>query len=116
VSEFEFWFALLKVAAIVGFLLVGAALLFGWLPGVQLPGLAHFTGAGFAPDGFAGITTALFVVAFAFGGTEIVSVAAAETADRPAACGKQCGRCCGASMVFYIGSECMCVYSSGLPE
>jgi AAT family amino acid transporter len=32
-GEFEFWFALLKVAAIVGFLLVGAALLFGWLPG-----------------------------------------------------------------------------------
>ena len=31
-GEFEFWFALLKVAAIVGFLLVGAALLFGWLP------------------------------------------------------------------------------------
>jgi AAT family amino acid transporter len=34
-GEFEFWFALLKMAAIVGFLLVGAALLFGWLPGVQ---------------------------------------------------------------------------------
>ena len=34
-----------------------------------------------APSGFAGIATALFVVAFAFGGTEIVSVAAAETAE-----------------------------------
>jgi hypothetical protein len=79
-GEFEFWFALLKVAAIVGFLLVGVALLFGWLPGVQSPGLANFTGEGFAPSGFAGIATALFVVAFAFGGTEIVSVAAAETA------------------------------------
>ena len=43
-GEFEFWFALLKVAAIVGFLLVGAALLFGWLPGVQSPGLSNFTG------------------------------------------------------------------------
>ncbi|TWD54061.1 amino acid permease-like protein [Arthrobacter sp. AG367] len=30
--EFEFWFALLKVAAIVGFLLVGVALLFGSIP------------------------------------------------------------------------------------
>ena len=37
-GEFEFWFALLKVAAIVGFLLVGAALLFGWLPGVAVAG------------------------------------------------------------------------------
>jgi AAT family amino acid transporter len=84
-GEFEFWFALLKVAAIVGFLLIGVALLFGWLPGVQSPGLANFTGGDFAPSGFAGIATALFVVAFAFGGTEIVSVAAAETQSLPAA-------------------------------
>ncbi len=51
-GEFEFWFALLKVAAIVGFLLVGAALLFGWLPGVQSPGLSNFIGDGFAPERF----------------------------------------------------------------
>ncbi|MDQ0733125.1 L-asparagine transporter-like permease [Arthrobacter sp. B1I2] len=80
-AEFEFWFALLKVAAIVGFLLVGAALFFGWLPGVQSPALPNFTVTGFAPRGFAGIATALFVVAFAFGGSEIVSVAASETAE-----------------------------------
>ncbi|MEJ1181840.1 amino acid permease [Pseudarthrobacter sp. CCNWLW217] len=59
-GEFEFWFVLLKVAAIVGFLLVGAALLFGWLAGVQSPDLANFTGDGFAPSGFGGIATALF--------------------------------------------------------
>ncbi|BAS17436.1 aromatic amino acid transport protein AroP [Arthrobacter sp. Hiyo8] len=36
-GEFEFWFAILKVAAIVAFLVIGAALLFGWLPGVASP-------------------------------------------------------------------------------
>ena len=77
-GEFEFWFAILKVAAIVLFLAIGAALLLGWLPDVASPGLANIT-SDFAPAGLGGIATALFVVIFAFGGTEIVSVAAAET-------------------------------------
>jgi AAT family amino acid transporter len=53
-GEFEFWFALLKVAAIVGFLLIGVALLFGWLPGIPSPGVANFTGGDFAPARFRG--------------------------------------------------------------
>ncbi|WP_422933523.1 amino acid permease [Sinomonas sp. P47F7] len=103
-GEFEFWFALLKVAAIVAFLLVGAALLFGWIPGVPSPGLANFGGAGFAPHGFAGIAKALFVVAFAFGGTEIVSVAAAETRDPARSVGKAVRTVVWRIIVFYIGS------------
>lgn len=103
-GEFEFWFALLKVAAIVAFLAVGAALLFGWLPGVQSPGLSNFTGAGFAPSGFAGIATALFVVAFAFGGTEIVSVAAAETAEPARSVKKAVRTVLWRILVFYIGA------------
>ena len=77
-GEFEFWFAILKVAAIVMFLAIGAALLLGWLPDVPSPGLSNFT-VRLRPGGLGGIATALFVVIFAFGGTEIVSVAAAET-------------------------------------
>ncbi|WP_190606224.1 amino acid permease [Arthrobacter ipis] len=105
-GEFEFWFALLKVAAIVGFLLIGVALLFGWLPGVQSPGLANFnfSGGGFAPHGFAGIATALFVVAFAFGGTEIVSVAAAETQDPARSVGMAVRTVLWRILIFYIGA------------
>ncbi|UKA55527.1 amino acid permease [Arthrobacter sp. FW305-BF8] len=105
-GEFEFWFALLKVAAIVGFLLISVALLFGWLPGVQSPGLANFdfTGDGFAPHGFAGIATALFVVAFAFGGTEIVSVAAAETQDPARSVGLAVRTVLWRILIFYIGA------------
>jgi AAT family amino acid transporter len=103
-GEFEFWFALLKVAAIVGFLLIGVALLFGWLPGVQSPGVANFTGGDFAPHGFAGIATALFVVAFAFGGTEIVSVAAAETQDPARSVGMAVRTVLWRILIFYIGA------------
>ncbi|WP_043889338.1 amino acid permease, partial [Xanthomonas hortorum] len=69
-GEFEFWFAILKVAAIVVFLLIGVALLAGWLPGVVSPGLSNFTQhGGFAPKGLVGVGSALLVVVFAFGGT-----------------------------------------------
>jgi AAT family amino acid transporter len=104
-GEFEFWFALLKVAAIVIFLLVGAALLLGWLPQAASPGLSHFTAdGGFAPHGMGGIATGLFVVAFAFGGTEIVSVAAAETRDPARSVGRAVRTVVWRILVFYIGS------------
>jgi len=102
-GEFEFWFAILKVAAIVVFLLVGAALLFGWLPGTTSPGLGNITG-NFAPAGWGGIAAALFVVIFAFGGTEIVSVAAAETEDPVRSVGQAIRTVLWRILVFYIGS------------
>ncbi|MEN2743672.1 amino acid permease [Sinomonas halotolerans] len=101
-GEFEFWFALLKVAAIIAFLIIGAALLFGWLPGVASPGLATF--GDFAPQGMAGVATGLFVVVFAFGGTEIVSVAAAETRDPERSVARAVRTVVWRILVFYIGS------------
>lgn len=96
------------VGATVGWLwwiqLVGFALPFGWLPGVQSPGLGNFMGEGFAPSGFAGIATALFVVAFAVGGTEIVSVAAAGTAEPARSVKKAVRTVLWRILVFYIGA------------
>ncbi|MBT2513756.1 amino acid permease [Arthrobacter sp. ISL-30] len=104
-GEFEFWFAILKVVAIAAFILIGAALIFGWLPAVASPGLSNLFGnGGFAPTGVAGIASALLVVVFAFGGTEIVSVAAAETQDPVRSVGKAIRTVVWRIMVFYIGS------------
>ncbi|WP_427130675.1 amino acid permease [Pseudarthrobacter sp. S9] len=102
-GEFEFWFAILKVAAILLFLGVGVALLLGWLPDVPSPGLHNFT-SDFAPAGLGGIATALFVVIFAFGGTEIVSVAAAETENPEHSVGQAIRTVVWRILVFYIGS------------
>ena len=104
-GEFEFWFAILKVAAIGAFILIGAALIFGWLPAVDSPGLSNLFGnGGFAPTGLAGVASALLVVVFAFGGTEIVSVAAAETQDPVRSVGKAIRTVVWRIMVFYVGS------------
>lgn len=109
-GEFEFWFAILKVAAIIAFLAIGAALIFGWLPNVSSPGLTNlFDNGGFAPTGWAGIASALLVVIFAFGGTEIVSVAAAETADPVRSVGKAIRTVVWRILVFYIGSVAVIV-------
>lgn len=102
-GEFEFWFAILKVAAIVLFLGIGAALLLGILPDVASPGVANLA-TDFAPAGLGGIAAALFVVIFAFGGTEIVSVAAAETEDPEHSVGKAIRTVVWRILVFYIGS------------
>jgi len=104
-GEFEFWFAILKVLAILGFIAVGAALLLGWLPQVASPGLSNFTAhGGFAPQGLAGIGAALLVVVFAFGGTEIVAVAAAETEDPERSIARAIRTVAWRILVFYIGS------------
>lgn len=104
-GEFEFWFAILKVLAILAFIAVGAALLMGWLPGVASPGLSNFFAhGGFAPNGLAGIGAALLVVVFAFGGTEIVAVAAAETEDPERSIARAIRTVAWRILVFYIGS------------
>ncbi|WP_427018437.1 amino acid permease [Pseudarthrobacter sp. P1] len=104
-GEFEFWFAILKVGAIVLFLLFGTALLLGWIPGAPSPGLGNLVAhGGFAPNGISGIATGLFVVAFAFGGTEIVSIAAAETADPARSVAVAIRTVVWRILVFYIGS------------
>ena len=104
-GEFEFWFAILKVAAILAFIAIGVALLMGWLPQVTSPGLSNFTEhGGFAPKGLAGIGAALLVVVFAFGGTEIVAVAAAETEDPERSIARAIRTVAWRILVFYIGS------------
>ncbi len=104
-GEFEFWFAILKVAAIIAFILIGAALLLGLLPDAPSPGLSNVLGnGGFAPNGLAGIGAALLVVVFAFGGTEIVAVAAAETQDPERSLARAIRTVAWRILVFYIGS------------
>ena len=51
-GKFEFWFAFIKVAAIVAFLAVGALVLLGIIPTDEPVGLANLAAhGGFAPAG-----------------------------------------------------------------
>jgi len=80
-GEFEFWFASIKVAAIVVFIIIAA----GWLMGFKnpaSPGFSNLTAhQGFAPFGWAAILSGTTTVIFSMVGAEIVTVAAAESAE-----------------------------------
>ena len=109
-GEFEFWFAILKVAAIVIFIGIGVALVAGWLPTAPALGLSNFTAnGGFAPKGMTGVGAALLVVVFAFGGTEIVAVAAAETSDPARSLARTIRTVAWRILIFYIGSLCVII-------
>ncbi|MFZ2528989.1 MAG: amino acid permease [Rhodococcus sp. (in: high G+C Gram-positive bacteria)] len=105
-GEFEFWFAALKVAVIVGFLVIGVLLVFGLLPGTEPVGLTHLLGDGdgFAPNGIAGIAAGLLAVAFAFGGIEIVTIAAAESRDPERSIATAVRTVVWRISLFYLGS------------
>ena len=109
-GEFEFWFAALKVAVIVVFLVVGALLVFGLLPGTSPVGLTHLLGdGGFAPKGPGAVAAGLLVVVFAFGGIEIVTIAAAESDDPQRGIAAAARSVVWRIMLFYVGSVAIMV-------
>jgi GABA permease len=81
-GEFEFWFALIKVLAIIGFVALGVAAIVGLLPTTQASGVSHlFDTQGFLPNGMGAVLAAMLTTMFSFMGTEIVTIAAAESRD-----------------------------------
>ncbi|MCE0491258.1 GABA permease [Pantoea sp. Mb-10] len=81
-GEFEFWFALLKVVAIVTFLVIGSLAVLGLLPGSSTQGISHvYDTHGFMPNGISAVLAAILTTMFSFMGTEIVTIAAAESRE-----------------------------------
>lgn len=110
-GEFEFWFAALKVAAIIGFLVVGVLLVFGLLPDTDPVGFTNLLGqGGFMPNGISGIAAGLLVVAFAFGGIEIVTIAAAESEQPERSIATAVRTVMWRISVFYIGAIAIMVF------
>ncbi|MFV2117650.1 amino acid permease [Streptomyces sp. Act-28] len=104
-GESEFWFASLKVGAIVLFLLLGVAAIAGWLPGREPVGLANLTGrGGFLPNGWAGVVSGVLAVVFAFGGLEVVTIAAAESDDPARNVARAVRTAVWRILFFYVGS------------
>ena len=80
-GEFEFWFAGIKVVAIVAFILIALGFLLG-IGGGDSPGLSNLTShEGFAPAGGVTVLSGVVIVIFAFVGAEIVTIAAAESEE-----------------------------------
>ena len=103
-GEFEYWFAAIKVIVIVAFLIIGALLIFGLLPGHTFIGSEVFLADGFMPNGLGGVAAALLAVAFAFGGIEVVAIASAESEDPKRSLVNAVRSTILRISVFYLGS------------
>ncbi|MET7925593.1 amino acid permease [Streptomyces sp. NPDC005349] len=109
-GEFEFWFAALKVFAIVAFLILGTLAVFGLLPTASHSfgdpvGFTNLTGqGGFLPHGWQGVISGVLAVVFAFGGLEVVTIAAAESDDPVRAVSRAVRSAVFRILFFYVGS------------
>src|ERR1700756_252149 len=103
-GEAEYWFASIKVAAIVVFLCIGAAVVLGLWPGAHA-GLSNLTRhGGFMPHGIAPVLTGAVAATGFYFGAELVTVAAAESAAPEQAVARATQSVISRVLLFYIGS------------
>ncbi|HEY0801168.1 MAG TPA: amino acid permease [Steroidobacteraceae bacterium] len=103
-AEFEFWFASIKVAAILVFIVIAASYAFGWTSpsGATFGNLVN--NGGFTPRGWIAVLGAVPTVYFAMTGAEITTVAAAESAQPGRAIGKMTTTVIWRILTFYVAS------------
>ena len=103
-AEFEFWFASIKVAAILVFIAIAASYAFGWTApsGSSFANLVDH--GGFTPRGWIAVLAAAPTVFFAMTGAEITTVAAAESAQPGRAIAKMTTTVIWRILIFYVVS------------
>jgi AAT family amino acid transporter len=103
-GTFEYWFAMVKVIAIVLFIVFGLMLVIGLSPKPAI-GFSNFTAhGGFLPTGMTGVWMAMVFVIFSFIGTEVVAVTAGEARDPEAAVPRAMRSMVGRLILFYLGA------------
>jgi yeast amino acid transporter len=80
-GEAEFVLSIVKITAVVGFIILGIILNIGGGPGGSYIGASYWRDPGPLNNGFRGLCSVFVNAAFAFAGTELVGLAAAETAN-----------------------------------
>lgn len=79
-GELEFWFAGIKITALIAFIIIGGFILFGFSSASPShPYTNYVSNGGFFPHGLKGMFASLLVVMFSYGGSELIGVAATET-------------------------------------
>ena len=116
-GEFEFWFAIIKIVAVIAMIVSGLAVLIAGLPtdsGVKASFSNWFAlDGGVLPHGllqqsadgqWTGLLMALVVVMFSFGGTELIGITAGETEDPRRTIPRATNGIIWRILVFYIGA------------
>ncbi|VVD65041.1 Aromatic amino acid transport protein AroP [Pandoraea communis] len=103
-GETEFWFAIIKVAAIVGMIGFGAYLLFSGNAGPDASVTNLWRHGGFFPNGVSGLVMAMAVIMFSFGGLELVGITAAEADNPSRTIPRATNQVIYRILIFYVGA------------
>ncbi|PYF05724.1 amino acid permease [Ureibacillus chungkukjangi] len=105
-GEFEFWFAMIKIVAIIGMILLGLGIIFlGFGNSGQPIGFENlWIHGGFMPNGTEGILLSLVLVMFSFGGIELVGITAGEAKNPQKSIPSAINNVVFRILIFYIGA------------
>ena len=108
-GEFEYWFAGIKVVAIIAFLVLGTLFVVGLWPDRDLDVSLMTSQGGFLPLGVGAVFSSIVVVVFSMVGAEIATVAAAESNDPERAIAKATQSVILRVATFFVGSAVLLV-------
>lgn len=103
-GEMEFWFAIIKVVAIIGMIVFGGWLLLSGQGGPEATVTNLWAQGGFFPNGITGLVMAMAVIMFSFGGLELVGITAAEADNPETSIPRATNQVIYRILIFYIGS------------
>jgi L-asparagine transporter-like permease len=105
-GEFEFWFAIIKVLAIIGMIVFGIAMIvFGVGNGGQPVGFSNlWTHGGFFPNGLHGVIMSMVIAMFSFGGVELVGITAGEAENPKKSIPQAINQVVWRILLFYVGA------------
>jgi len=103
-AEIEFYISIIKVVAVIAFIIVAFFGIFGLSPSHEYIGGKYWRDPGAFANGFKGILPVFVTAAYAFSGTELVGLAAAETANPRTTIPRATKQVFWRILIFYIGS------------
>lgn len=104
-GEFEFWFAMIKVVAILAMIVLGLWVILVGTATTPATGIHNiWSNGGLFPHGAGGLLAGVIVAMFAFGGTELISIAAGEAEDPARSIPQATNQVAWRILVFYVGA------------
>ncbi|WP_020653407.1 amino acid permease [Massilia niastensis] len=103
-GEMEFWFAVIKVAAVVGMIVFGLYLLASGGAGPEAGVSNLWRHGGFFPNGVSGLAMAMAVIMFSYGGLELIGITAAEADDPSRTIPRATNNAIYRILIFYVGA------------
>ncbi|CAI5759846.1 unnamed protein product [Candida verbasci] len=106
-GEAEFVFSMIKILAVIGFIILGIVLICGGGPNHKFVGGKYWHNPGPFANGFKGVLSVIVTASFSYGGTEMIALTAAETNSPRKSLPKAIKQVFFRILIFYIGSIIM---------